>query len=444
MSTIDTTGIDETKPTEVQATTKSVRDNTSAVKTQLGNAKTDIESAESRLTTNEADIDALETGIADLSGVTDAATARTNLGVYSQAESDALVDDLSGVTDAATARTNLGVYSATETDALVDDLSGVTDAATARSNLDVYSQAETAALHGRRNAIINGNFDIWQRGTSFTPAALSRVFLADRWNVYRDGSGSTVTFSRLPFALGQTNVPGEPTYALRCYQTVAGTGGTYNIVQQFIEGVRTFAGQTVTLSFYARAASGINLPEVAISQSFGTGGSPSAEVGVNLDTNVALTTTWQKFTYTATLPSISGKTLGTNGDDHVRVRFFLPVNQISDISIARVQLESGSVATPFEQRSIGEELALCQRYFQDSRLGLQGTATAASQVVTASCLYPVQMRDTPTITNNSDTPVNGTLASFSNSKYGLSWQLTSTAAGFMAQNTIYWTADAEL
>jgi hypothetical protein len=121
MSTIDTTGIDETKPTEGQATTQSVRDNTSAVKTQLGNAKTDIESAESRLTTNEADIDALETGIADLSGVTDAATARTNLSVYSTTEADALVDDLSGVTDAATARTNLDVYSTSEAVATAGD-----------------------------------------------------------------------------------------------------------------------------------------------------------------------------------------------------------------------------------------------------------------------------------------------------------------------------------
>ena len=104
-----------------------------------------------------------------------------------------------------------------------------------------------------RNKIINGNFDYWQRGTSTSTAG----YLADRW--YTNSAGSTFTSSRQSFTLGQTAVPNEPTYFHRTVVTsVAGTGNQV-VTYQKIESVRTLAGQTSTLSFWAKADASKNI-----------------------------------------------------------------------------------------------------------------------------------------------------------------------------------------
>ena len=162
-------------------------------------------------------------------------------------------------------------------------------------------------LAGFRNAIINGNFDIWQRGTSFTNPAAFTGYTADRWVPFYDGSGATRTLSRQTFTVGQTDVPGEPTYFLRWNHSVAGSGATYNVLGQNIESVRTFAGQQVTLSFYAKATSTITLAFLGLLQIFGTGGSPSSTVATAASSPPTITTSWAKYTFVFNVPSISGK-----------------------------------------------------------------------------------------------------------------------------------------
>ena len=262
-----------------------------------------------------------------------------------------------------------------------------------------------STLLGRRNAIINGNFDVWQRGTSQT---VSGYGSADRWSI--EVSGSTESVTQQTFALGQTDVPHNPKYYLRDVVTTAGTSGAYSVLVQKIEGVESFAGETVTFSFYAKADSAKNVA-VEFSQRFGTGGSPSANVNSIDVTTVSLTTSWTKYTVTADIPSISGKTLGTDGTDHLRVLIWLDAgstynartnslgNQSGTFEFAQVQLESGSVATPFERRSVGEELALCQRYYQYHNLGVSFFLDAYLLTNTyhrTPFNYPVKMRAIPT------------------------------------------------
>lgn len=263
------------------------------------------------------------------------------------------------------------------------------------------TQLNSGPLAGFRNAIINGGFDIWQRGTSFTPGF--GTFSADRWSTYFDGTGSTRTISRQAFTLGQTDVPGEPQYFLRYDQSVAGSGGTYNWLNQSIEGVRTFAGQPVTLSFYAKGSSAFNI-SAQMNQNFGTGGSPSSQTNTTILGTTALTTSWALYSATVTIPSISGKTLGTNGNDNLSFTFNLPLNTTFTFDLARLQIELGSVATPFERRPIGTEEALCKRYYRRWS-GTSGTGYAVGQCFTAT-QYSVQldlqpgMRATPTATSS--------------------------------------------
>jgi hypothetical protein len=334
-------------------------------------------------------------------------------------------------------------------------------------------------LAGFRNAIINGNFDFWQRGTSFTGSAYG----ADRWFSIR--LGTTHTATRQAFTAGQTDVPGEPTYFCRTVvSSVAGAGNNARIVQK-IEDVRTFAGQQVTVSFWAKVDATKNIA-VELVQDFGTGGSPSASVNSIGTTKISIGTTWQKVTVAATVPSISGKTLGTNSDHVFILRIWFDAGsnfntqtdtlgqQSGTFEIAQVQIEAGPVATPFERRPIGVELALCQRYFEKSfdlanapaqAIGTTNGAFCAVQVVgqsaaqrcgSVTCKTP--KRSTPTITLFNPIASN---AQFYNANTGGS--TTSTAAGSVGENGfhldtvtqagsgaagnglfIHWTASAEL
>jgi len=220
----------------------------------------------------------------------------------------------------------------------------------------------------RKNAIINGNFNVWQRGVT---QSVTGYGSDDRWKNAQ--SGSSKVHTRQTFTVGQTDVPNEPTYYSRTVITTGAGASNYIIKKYRMEDVRTFAGKTVTLSFYAKADASKDIATEFV-QNFGAGGS----VGVTaIDvTTHNLTTSWQKFTVIVTMPSISGKTLDTATPTYVDINFWLEAgsnydartntlgNQSGTFEIAQVQLEEGSVATAFERRSYGEELALCQRYFE--------------------------------------------------------------------------------
>lgn len=253
-----------------------------------------------------------------------------------------------------------------------------------------------------KNKIINGDFGIWQRGTSFSNPA-SGAFTADRWSVVWDGSGATRTISQQTFTAGNAITGYEPGNFFRFNQSVAGTSGTYNLFQNRMEDVRTFAGQTVTVSFWAKAASNITLPALNWEQSFGTGGSPSATTSGDFATNIAITTSWTRYTYTVTVPSISGKTVGTTTPGYLGLRIWLPVNSTFTFDIWGVQVEAGSTATQFQTATgtIQGELAAAQRYYyrvsMPTTYTLIGFGFAGS---TTTCYLwlgtPVEMRVYPT------------------------------------------------
>jgi hypothetical protein len=258
-----------------------------------------------------------------------------------------------------------------------------------------------------RNAIINGNFDIWQRGTSFSVTSVP-TYTSDRWRVNYDGTGATRTLSRQTFTLGQTAVPGNPKYYLLWAQTVAGSGGTFNQLEQLIESVLTFAGQTVTVSFWAQAVTGTPTITVYSGQQFGSGGSPSTAVYPANSPTYTLSTSWQYFTWTIFLPSITGKTLGTNGDDNVSFAFRAPSNATGTWNIASVQVEAGSIATPFEFRPFATELALCQRYYEVStNANYMSLVPAFGATYGSTTYYKVSKRANPTVSLYDNTGTGG-------------------------------------
>ena len=256
-------------------------------------------------------------------------------------------------------------------------------------------------VSGRRNVVINGGFQCWQRATSITASGFS----ADRWRS-TTGSGGAMTVSRQEFTTGQTDVPNNPKYFFRHAQTTAFTNTGFNSDRTRIEDVRTLSGQTCTLSWYMKADASRTV-RVNITQDFGGGGSPSADVETAIVSSQAITTSWAEYTVTFTMPSISGKTIGTDEDSFIELGFDYraEVNNTFTIDIANVQLELGSQATEFENRSFGEEITLCRRYcnaLMNYGAGDVGTNRAYNAEYTGSYtfvrLYYPQMRTEPTAT----------------------------------------------
>jgi hypothetical protein len=202
-----------------------------------------------------------------------------------------------------------------------------------------------------KNKIINGDFAIWQRGTSFTAAG----YTADR---FRWIAGTSNTFSRQTFTPASAPVAGyESQYYARYSITTAGD----NYMAQYIEDVRTFAGQTATVSFWTKASGATSMQAVYAIQNFGSGGSGDV---LTTATGTAITTSWTRHTYTIAIPSISGKTVGTGS--FLNLRFDISESFTGTWDIWGVQIEYGSVATPFQLAGGGSpqaELAMCQRYY---------------------------------------------------------------------------------
>jgi hypothetical protein len=178
-------------------------------------------------------------------------------------------------------------------------------------------------------------------------------------------------------------------------------GGTYASLQQKIEDVRTFAGQTVTLSFWGKIDTGTLSVGTVFEQNFGSGGSTAV---YTYGSNVTLTTSWTRFTTTVAIPSITGKTIGTSSFLNI-----YPFNATTAAAITfdiwGVQVEAASTASNFQTATGTKqgELAACQRYyFRQSASASNayavygfGSATATT-TMDAPIKFAQTMRTTPT------------------------------------------------
>ena len=256
-------------------------------------------------------------------------------------------------------------------------------------------------------AIINGNFDIWQRDTSQTATGYGSD---DRWR--NDIVGSTQVHTQQIFTVGQSDVPNNPDFFSRTVVTSVVGVSNFTRKYQKIEKVSTFAGETVTLSFWAKADASKNIA-IEFKQDFGTGGSTDIDsIGSQL---VALTTSWTKHEITIAMPSILGKTIGTT--DRLEFSFWFEAGsnldsrtaslgqQSGTFDIAQVKLEKGSTATDYITKTYAEELIDCQRYYY--RMGGNTFTAYSIGQVTSGVLaafvfsFPTSMR------NNSYTMVFG-------------------------------------
>ena len=224
------------------------------------------------------------------------------------------------------------------------------------STVEQNTGGAVAPFVAGKNFLINGGMDWWQRGTTYTQATNSGSGYgsADRWKVASYGSGSPA----LTLAQSTTvpsSVPVQYSAAMSWSSTVS-TGDIF--IEQWVEnGKYLIAGQTVTLSFYAKATTGASFT-FDLDQDYG-------------GTVVAIGTAFQKYSISWTVPSTfqSSPPTGTSSGNNVEIRFFRSTSNnavANTITFTGAQLEIGSVATPFSRAggTLQGELAACQRYYQ--------------------------------------------------------------------------------
>ncbi len=296
-------------------------------------------------------------------------------------------------------------------------------------------------IGGRRNIVINGGMQVAQRGTSSTGlGATSGYYTLDRFRT---------AFSSTAGRLTMTQTADGPSGFANCLKldcTTADTSiaaGEYFILQHKIEGQDlqqlkkgTSDAEEFTVSFYVKGnASATYVVEIfdldntrQISKTFSvtTGWTrviltfPADTTGVLGDDNAASLQIgiWLHggSTYTSGTLNSSAFAANTNANRAVGISsFFDSTNRT--FFITGLQMEIGEQATPFEHRSFGEELGLCQRYYQDPKLSDSNYIWTNNIVQTvgsnhwrrASYFYPTSMRTDPTVTVTGAS--NGTFAS---------------------------------
>jgi hypothetical protein len=250
-----------------------------------------------------------------------------------------------------------------------------------------------------RNRIINGGMSIWQRNTASISTTSGIYTTADRWCGALGTSG--LILSQWP---GPTEAPQFP-YSLQVTTSTTTTG--VPLVEQHVENLNIpelLNGTPVTVSFYAGQPYGTLMPltvglyYATVVNNFGT-----QTLAVSATQNTPTLTTANvyyslSFTLTTSLGATNGLSLRftTGGASAVG----------STVLLTGVQLEKGSIATPFEVRPYATELALCQRYYYQltsPTAAVQGTSavyaifgTATGITSTAFWLpiqFPVSMRN---------------------------------------------------
>lgn len=317
----------------------------------------------------------------------------------------------------------------------------------------------------RQNWILNGDFEIWQRGTTVTSGTTYGRVGPDRFGGVSDFGGGA-TFARQTFTAGQTDVPGNPNFFMRFNRG----SNNWNVLH-WVDDVWRTAEKTFVVSFWGKCSSGTSSQTFDVEQYFGSGGSTSVTVSTtNLGPTYTLSTTWQRFSFLFTVPSIASKTIGAGHCLRIYLTNSTGTGALG-LDWSRVMMTEGPTIQDWSRAypTLDEEVRACQRYFQKTYE--LGTSPAAGDNIGryswvsdgfSSATYNFEkyvqfktiMRAAPTLRtyNTSNTTINtaqmtsGVVNTTIDTVGTVGGRVTATNGGSATERRFqfHWVADAEL
>ena len=238
-----------------------------------------------------------------------------------------------------------------------------------------------------RNWLINGDFSVWQRGNSHTTNGYGSV---DRWSQHFDGTNqlTRITMNQTRANEIKAACGHVPKYFVSFNVT---SFGTYSGFRTRIEDIMKASGQTVTFSIVAASEYGSILrPRIRI---WNTSAGASQDILANA---VTTNTVMNRYEFTVTFADVF--TVGATPDGTGFIEVELYTDRAGWHDYACFQLEVGDTATPFEHRSYGQELALCQRYYYKTpNISYDYPAFHYGTLAITGIPLPVVMRANPTV-----------------------------------------------
>jgi hypothetical protein len=273
------------------------------------------------------------------------------------------------------------------------------------------SSLNGGALSGARNRIINGDMRIDQRNAGASVSLTTpATYVIDRWSFRSNTSINVQRSTTAPTAFTNSAYVTVPTGA-------ASSSGHFNVMAQYVEGFNvsdlawgSASAKAITLSFQVRSSQtgtfAGSIRNSAGDRSYVFTYSVSSantwttvSIGISGDTSgtwltdnsIGLSVTFDLGSGSSFATTAGSWTAGNYSTTSGAVQ--LTATTGATFYITGVQLEAGTVATPFERRSYGQELALCQRYFVSASINVSPSAWNATPYY-----FPVTMRATPTVT----------------------------------------------
>jgi hypothetical protein len=274
-------------------------------------------------------------------------------------------------------------------------------------NMSVSGYFSAGNMGMFRNRVINGDMRVNQRNiTSASPATTTGSYGVDRWRI--DLGGTPTSVSHGQYTLSSTTDAIVYNQGFRWASVInRGSGGTAIHFRQYIElsMIEDLYNSVCSLSFWARVTAN---GTVYINYGKMTNGSPATTTYLPTS-SASVTNTWQQFKFILPVGTITSSTgaLNTYGGDLMFVLDLLPSSTL--LYVTGVQLEKGSIATPFEFRPFAIELALCQRYYC-AVPNINGVAATGfgrvittnngvnNQLIGGTISFPVTMRASPSVT----------------------------------------------
>lgn len=331
-----------------------------------------------------------------------------------------------------------------------------TQTGSARSN--AQGAGGTAGGGIGENTLINGGFDIWQRGVATDTAygTTGSIYFADRWvrvdGITSAGATAAVSLQRKEFATNQTAVEGNPKYYVRANHGLSAAASDYVYIENRIEDVRTFNDELTTFSFFAKCASAGKTLGIKYTQNYA--GDSSKQIITNvIENGISLTSSWKRYSVTFNIPGLydnSTHSASPSGQHYCAIGFDLTKANAVNVDLAQVKFERGGNMTRFEPVDKTEELEKCSRYYQRS---YGRTIKNRQQTMMSACLpdpsvvdwmvpqsrdyyhrFPVEMRDDPTV--NFYSPKSGTTGEAFNRTACKDVRLTSGTKGYLDETRV--------